>query len=60
VSPQELPATIARPVAKTVAAETEERNDASPLPTIMANDHTLGTAEWVSKFCLSPREIFEA
>jgi site-specific recombinase XerD len=57
---QELPATIAQFVAETATGETEERNDASLLPAILAGHHTPGVAEKVNRFCLSVADIFDA
>jgi len=53
MAPQELPATIARPVAETAAGEAKEGDGAYLLPATLANRHMPGAAERVSKFCLS-------
>jgi hypothetical protein len=54
-SPQELPATIARPVAAPAAAEAKE-GDAASLPAILAGEHTPVVAARVNKFCLATHD----
>jgi hypothetical protein len=51
-SPQELPATLARPVTAAEAAEAKE-GDAASLPAIPAGHHTQVFAARVNKVCLA-------